>query len=158
MTLLEKVKVRLGVFYSEETKDNEIKSMINGAINYFKGAGWDFTVLLVSLADKESKLKILRDELIVLESELEELEKIEEPTPEQLDDIDRLEIEICDARDSIADAELEISVIEEGLSLPIEAITLYCKMAQSTDPSQLTNHPVLMSMIAQGRAEVVTDG
>lgn len=40
--------------------------------------------------------------------------------------------------------------------LSTEAIILYCKMAQSTDPSQLSNHPVLLSMIAQGRA-VVTD-
>ncbi len=36
--------------------------------------------------------------------------------------------------------------------LAIEAVILYCKMAQSTDPSLLTNHPVLISYIAQGRA------
>lgn len=35
--------------------------------------------------------------------------------------------------------------------LAVEAVTLYCKMRQSTDPSQLTNHPVLISFIAQGR-------
>lgn len=35
--------------------------------------------------------------------------------------------------------------------LAVEAVTLYCKMAQSTDPSLLTNHPVLISFIAQNR-------
>ena len=35
--------------------------------------------------------------------------------------------------------------------LATEAIILYCKMAQSTDPSQLTNHPVLVSFIVQNR-------
>lgn len=34
----------------------------------------------------------------------------------------------------------------------VEAVILYCKMAQSTDPVQLTNHPVIISLIAQGRA------
>lgn len=90
MALLDKVKPRLGVFYSEANKDNEIESMIDGAIGYFKGAGWEI--------DPTS------------------------PTP-----------------------------------LAIEAVTLYCKMAQSIDPSQLTNHPVLISMIAQGRAVVSDD-
>ena len=84
MSLLSEVKVRLGIFYSDDTKDAEIQSMIDGAIDYFRAAGWD-----------------------VGESQ--------------------------DARGR-------------------EAIVLYCKMAQSTDPSQLTNHPVLISMIAQGRA------
>lgn len=41
-------------------------------------------------------------------------------------------------------------------ALATEAVVLYCKMAQSTDPAQLINHPVLISMIAQGRT-VVTD-
>ena len=36
--------------------------------------------------------------------------------------------------------------------LAVEAVVLYCKMAQSTDPTLLTNHPVLLSFIAQGRA------
>lgn len=36
----------------------------------------------------------------------------------------------------------------------VEAVILYCKMAQSTDPAALTNHPVLISFTAQGRAEV----
>lgn len=91
MTLLEKVKPRIGVFYSDVNKDLETLSMIEGAIDYFKGAGWDISLTSPS-------------------------------------------------------------------SLGVEAVVLYCKMAQSTDPSQLTNHPVLISMIAQGRAEVVTDG
>jgi len=86
MALLHDVKPRLGVFYSEANKDAEIQSMIDGAVDYFKGAGW--------VIDPTS------------------------PTP-----------------------------------LAVEAVVLYCKMAQSTDPSQLTNHPVLISMIAQGRSE-----
>ena len=84
MTLLEKVKPRLGVFYSEANKDSEIQSMINGAIEYFKGAGWEIS-----------------------------------PTSPS--------------------------------NLAVEATVLSCKMAQSTDPSQLTNHPVLISFIAQSR-------
>lgn len=84
MTLLERVKPRIGVFYSEANKDLEVQSMINGAIAYFKGAGWEINTA--------------------------------QPT-----------------------------------DLAVEAIVLYCKMAQSTDPAQLTNHPVLISFIVQGR-------
>ena len=40
MTLLEKVKPRIGVFYSDTNKDLEILTMIEGALEYFKGAGW----------------------------------------------------------------------------------------------------------------------
>ena len=83
MALLEKVKPRVGVFYSDPIKDQEVQTMINGAKAFFRGAGWD-----VDLA----------------------------PSP-----------------------------------LALEAIILYCKMAQSTDPAQLTNHPVLISFIAQNR-------
>lgn len=86
MALLDDVKPRLGVFYSDANKDNEIQGMINGALDFFSGAGWNI--------DPSA------------------------PTP-----------------------------------LAIEAIILYCKMAQSTDPSQLTNHPVLISFIAQGRVK-----
>lgn len=85
MTLLEKVKPRLGVFYSDPYKDLEMQSMIDGAIEYFKGAGWE----------------------------------INPSSPS---------------------------------NLAVEAIILYCKMAQSTDPAMLANHPVLISFIAQGRA------
>jgi len=85
--LLDDVKRRLGVFYSDANKDIEVHQMIDAAIEYFKGAGW----------------------------------KIESSAPS---------------------------------SLATEAVVLYCKMAQSTDPAQLTNHPVLTSMIAQGRAVV----
>lgn len=84
MTLLNDVKPRLGVFYSEANKDNEIQSMIDGAIEYFKGAGWVIDPALPS-------------------------------------------------------------------DLAVEAVVLYCKMAQSTDPAQLINHPVLISFIAQSR-------
>ena len=85
MTLLETIKPRIGVFYSEANKDSEIQGMIDGALDYFKGAGW----------------------------------KISPSSPSPL---------------------------------AIEAITLYCKMAQPTSAFQLTNHPVLTSMIAQGRS------
>jgi len=40
-------------------------------------------------------------------------------------------------------------------ALATDAIVLYCKMSQSTDPAQLTNHPVLISIIAQNRTVVV---
>ncbi len=85
MTLLEKIKPRIGVFYSEEKKDSEIQGMIDGALDYFKGAGWEISP--------------------------------SSPSP-----------------------------------LAIEAITLYCKMSSPTSAFQLTNHPVLTSMIAQGRS------
>ena len=85
MALLDDIKPRLGVFYSDANKDAEIQQMIDGATAYFRGAGWDIT------------------------------------TPD---------------------------------ALAVEAVVLYCKMAQSTDPAQLINHPVLLSYIAQGRAVV----
>ena len=85
MALLDTVKPRLGIYYSDTAKDAEIQSMINGATLYFKNAGWDIS------------------------------------TPD---------------------------------ALAVEAVVLYCKMAQSTDPTQLTNHPVLLSFIAQGRAVI----
>lgn len=84
MTLLELVKPRIGVFYAESGKDAEVKQMIDGAVAYFKGAGWEI--------DPAS------------------------PKP-----------------------------------TAVEAVILYCKMAQSTDPALLTNHPVLLSFVAQGR-------
>ncbi len=82
MVLLDDVKPRLGVFYSDANKDAEIQQMIDGATAYFNGAGWDIS------------------------------------TPD---------------------------------ALAVEAVVLYCKMAQSTDSAQLVNHPVLLSFIAQGR-------
>lgn len=86
MALIDDVKRRLGVFYSETAKDSEVQQMIDAAKLYFKGAGWDVTL-----------------------------------TPD---------------------------------ALATDAIVLYCKMAQSTDPAQLTNHPVLISIIAQNRTVV----
>lgn len=83
MALLDDVKIRLGVFYSETNKDAEIQGMIDAATQYFLGAGWDVST---------------------------------SPT-----------------------------------TLSTEAIVLYCKMAQSTDPALLTNHPVLISFITQNR-------
>lgn len=87
MALIDTVKPRLGVFYSDATKDAEIQSMIDAALLYFTRAGWDVS------------------------------------TPD---------------------------------ALAAEAVILYCKMAQSTDPAQLTNHPVLLSFIAQGRVQPYT--
>lgn len=84
--LLDTIKRRLGVFYSEAGKDAEIQNMINAAIEYFKGAGWN-----ISASDTSSTA--------------------------------------------------------------VEAIVLFCKMAQSTEVADFTNHPVLISFIAQGRAE-----
>ncbi|MDD3040780.1 hypothetical protein [Bacteroides sp.] len=87
MALLDDVKPRLGVFYSDSNKDAEVQQMVDGALLFFKGAGWD----------------------------------IDNSSPSALE---------------------------------TEAVVLYCKMAQSTDPMQLTNHPVLISFIAQGRAVI----
>ncbi len=87
MALIDAVKPRIGIFYSDENKDIEVQSMIDGAKQYFKNSGWE---------------------------------------------------------------------IDETDQVAIEAVILYCKMAQSTDPSQFTNHPVLLSFIAQGRANVPT--
>lgn len=84
-TLLDEIRPRIGVFYTDPEKDKEIQSRINGAIGYFGGAGW----------------KIDPDA----------------PTP-----------------------------------LAVEAIELYCKMSQSTDPAVLINHPVLVSFVSQGRS------
>ena len=89
MALIDSVKPRLGVYYSEANKNAEVQGMIDSATLYFKGAGWDIGL----------------------------------------------------APDALA----------------IEAIVLYCKMAQSTDPSQLANHPVLISFIAQNRLVVADE-
>lgn len=139
MALLNAVKPRLGIYYSEENKDKEVQQMVNGAIEYFKGAGWNFTALLPDLEAKEAGLETLYEELSTLE-------KIEKPTSEDLALIAAMKEEI-----KIETAEIE--EIYAQLSLPIEAITLYCKMAQPTSAFQLTNHPVLTAMIAQGRSE-----
>ncbi len=84
MALIDKVKPRIGVFYSDMQKDIEVQQMIDGAISFFQGAGW------------------------------------------QIDPV-------------------------EPDALGAEAVILYCKMAQNTDPAMLTNHPVLISFIAQRR-------
>ena len=85
MALLEKVKPGIGVFYSDATKDAEVQQMIDGAVAFFKGAGWEIDPSL--------------------------------PTP-----------------------------------LAVEAVTLYCKMRQSTDPAQMTMHPMLVAFAVQGSA------
>lgn len=40
-------------------------------------------------------------------------------------------------------------------ALAIEAIVLFIKMSQSSDPAAMVNNPFLMSLIVQGRNEVV---
>lgn len=90
MALKDTVKQAIGVFYSETKKDEEVQRMINGALAYFRKAGWD----------------------------------VEDETTDPL---------------------------------AIEAIIMFCKMSHSTDVSKLTNHPVLISFIAQGRTVVVED-
>lgn len=87
MALIDLVKPGIGVFYSDAGKDTEVQQMIDGAVAFFKRAGWEIDPSL--------------------------------PTP-----------------------------------LAVEAATLYCKMRQSTDPAQLTVHPVLVAYIAQARAGV----
>lgn len=84
MALVDIVKPRIGVFYSDPNKNAEVQQMIDGALMYFKGAGWSISSTSPS-------------------------------------------------------------------ALAVEAVVLYCKMAQSTDPSMLINHPVLLSFAAQGR-------
>lgn len=142
MTLLEMVKPRLGVYYSEENKDREIQSMINGAISYFKGAGWDFSTLLSLKKEKELTIDGL---------EIEKAEALVELEQEGL-----TEGEIATINETISIIETSLTTVQQELSeidvaLPTDAIILYCKMAQSTDPSQLTNHPMLVSFIAQNR-------
>ena len=39
-------------------------------------------------------------------------------------------------------------------ALAVQAVVLYCKMAQSSDPSAFINHPVLINFISQGRSIV----
>jgi len=89
MALIDTVKPRLGIFYSDTNKNAEIQSMIDGAVSYFGEAGWNID------ADSPS-------------------------------------------------------------NTAVEAVILYCKMAQSTDPDQFANHPVLMSFILQGRTQPST--
>ena len=85
--MLEQIKQRLGIFYSDPLKDSEIQSMIDEAKSFMENAGWPATLL---------------------------------------DD-----------------------------SLAVGAITLYCKMSQQTDPSQMQMNPVFVAMLAQARAKVV---
>ena len=41
MAILDDVKRGIGVFYSETNKDLDVQRMIDSAIAYFGGAGWD---------------------------------------------------------------------------------------------------------------------
>ena len=82
MAVLDDIKIKLGIYYSDPIKDREVQMNIEAAQIFFKGAGWN--------------------------------------------------VDIPDA-------------------MGLEAIHLYCKMAQNTDPVALQNHPVLISFVAQRR-------
>ena len=84
MALIDDVKPRIGIYYSDFAKDVEVQGIIDGAISYYSGAGWIIDPLSYT------------------------------PTA-------------------------------------VEAIVLYCKMAMSSDPALMTNHPVLIAFIAQNR-------
>jgi len=43
MALIDEVKNKIGIFYSDPKKDAEIAQSISAAQLYFKGAGWDVT-------------------------------------------------------------------------------------------------------------------
>lgn len=90
MAILDKVKNKLGIYYSEANKDAEITDIINGAKAYLEYAGWP-------------------------------------------------------AADLVEDNETPLAV---------EAISIYAKMAVNTDPIELRQNPVLVSMIAQARVIV----
>jgi len=81
-TLLNLVKSRLGIFYSDPAKDAEISQMIAGATAFLKNAG-------------------VPDEAFTPDSE----------SPEA-----------------------------------VEAIIIYCKMAQNTDPVELRFNPILVAI------------
>lgn len=54
MALLDDIKVRLGIYYSESNKDLEVQQMIDGAIEYFRGGGWDIDALAPTAMAKEA--------------------------------------------------------------------------------------------------------
>lgn len=137
MTLLESVKIRLGVFYSEENKDAEVQGLINGAVSYFEGAGWSLSTLLFSKEEADNNL-------IEAKANIEAAE-----TAYENDEI--TESEYLEVKETFNLIKAESNRIDVLAALPIEAIVLHCKMAQSTDPKELTNHPVLISFIAQRR-------
>lgn len=86
-TLLNQVKPRLGIFYTEPTKDAEISQMISGATAFLKNAGVPNAVVDGENVDPAA----------------------------------------------------------------LEAIVIYCKMAQNTDPVEMRMNPVLVSIIDQLR-------
>ena len=90
MALLDDVKPRIGVFYSEANKDVEVQGMISGALSFYKNAGW-----------------------------------------------------IIDT--------------DDYTPVAVDAIALYCKMSMSSDPAQLSMHPVMLAYIAQNRVDVTVE-
>ena len=142
MTLLDDVKRGIGVFYSDTNKDADVQRMIDAAQAYFQGAGWDVSTLLSLKKEKELTIDGL---------EIEKAEALVELEQEGL-----TEGEIATINETISIIETSLTTVQQELSeidvaLPTDAIILYCKMAQSTDPSQLRNHPMLVSFIAQNR-------
>lgn len=147
MSLLDDVKRGIGVFYSDENKDADVQRMIDSATSYFKGAGWDFSTLLSSKKEDETIIEGLEADKAAALAELEEEGLTEE-------EIAAINENIAIIESALLAAQGELEGID--VALATDAIILYCKMAQSTDPGQLTNHPVLISFIAQNRT-VVTD-
>ena len=145
MALLNDVKPRLGVFYSDANKDAEIQKMIDAAQAYFKGAGWNFSTLLSSKKEYETIIEGLEADKAAALAELEEEGLTEE-------EIAAINENIATIESALLAAQGELEGID--VALATDAIILYCKMAQSTDASQLTNHPVLISFIAQNRTVV----
>lgn len=87
MAILTDVKQALGIYYTEPTKDIEIKTMISGAKAFLKSAGF--------------------------------------PSADLADDSET--------------------------ALATQAIIIYCKQANNTDPSEMRINPILVSMISQAR-------
>ena len=87
MALIDDVKPRIGIYYTDATKDIEVQGIINGALSFYKNAGW-----------------------------------------------------IIDT--------------DDYTSVAVDAIVLYSKMSMSSDPAQLSMHPVMLAYIAQNRVDV----
>lgn len=55
MAILDKIKQKLGIYYSEANKDAEVTGIIEGAKAFLKGAGWPTADLT---ADNETPLAV----------------------------------------------------------------------------------------------------
>lgn len=92
MAILDDVKPRIGIFYTEITKDAEITNLIAGAKSYLLNAGWP-------------------------------------------------------SADLTAGAETDLAR---------EAIIIYCKQGQNTDPDAMNNNSILTAMVLQARSAAVS--